>query len=301
MFSDCGYIISLFLFVSYIESAQRLNEYISHYEPLSYDHEEVHKNHLRVRRSVTQPDNAVHLSFQALGRDFRLRLKRDVSTFSDQLEVLGPSGALQVDIAHIYHGHLVDELDSSVFGSIIDGVFEGKIVSATGSFYVEKARHYFPPHQNFHSVIYNENHVEDPYQHKRQGHAGGCGITDDVRQWMDRIKNAAIATDLLPIPIQNKTLKAQAQQPTSAPPPSINVHENPHDMYKRGVNQTEIPHQKSKRAIRVRNDKSTCSLYIRTDPFIWKHITEGIPEVNSTHCQHYPIPYIPTTSIIVLD
>lgn len=68
------------------------------------------------------------------------------------------------------------EAGSTVFGSIMDGVFEGKIVSPTGSFYVEKARHYFPPHQqkdvanqSFHSVIYNENHVEDPYQHKREG------------------------------------------------------------------------------------------------------------------------------------
>lgn len=65
---------------------------------------------------------------------------------------------------------------STVFGSIIDGVFEGKIMSTMGSFYVEKARHYFPPHQqqdasnqSFHSVIYNENDVEDPYQHKREG------------------------------------------------------------------------------------------------------------------------------------
>ncbi|GLV33400.1 hypothetical protein CBL_20145, partial [Carabus blaptoides fortunei] len=90
---------------------------------------------------------------------------------------------------------------------------------------------------------------------------------------MDRIKNAAIDTDLPPLPIQNKTLKAQVQQPTTVPPPSINVHEDPHDMYKREVNKNEIPHQKSKRAIRVRNDKSTC----RTDQLIWKHIREGIP------------------------
>lgn len=63
------------------------------------------------------------------------------------------------------------EAGSSVFGSITGGVFEGKIVSPKGSFYVEKAKHYFPhsSNQSFHSVIYDENHVEDPYKDRRQG------------------------------------------------------------------------------------------------------------------------------------
>lgn len=58
-----------------------------------------------------------------------------------------------------------------MFGSITDGVFEGKIVSPKGSYYVEKSKHYFPhsSNQSFHSVIYNENHVEDPYRDRRQG------------------------------------------------------------------------------------------------------------------------------------
>lgn len=89
-------------------SALRLNEYISHYEPLSYDHEEVHRAHQRVRRSAPhREDAAVHVTFSAHGRHFRLRLKRDLSTFSDKLEVVGPSGPLQVDTTHIYQGHLI--------------------------------------------------------------------------------------------------------------------------------------------------------------------------------------------------
>lgn len=65
------------------------------------------------------------------------------------------------------------EPGSSVFGSVIDGVFEGKIMSHKGSYYVEKARHYFPQtalkNNTFHSVIYHENHIEDPYEHLRVG------------------------------------------------------------------------------------------------------------------------------------
>jgi len=30
------------------------------------------------------------------------------------------------------------------------------------------------------------------------------------------------------------------------------------------------------------NDKNTCSLYIQTDPLIWRHIREGIADVSLT-------------------
>lgn len=46
-------------------------------------------------------------------------------------------------------------------------------MSQKGSYYVEKARHYFPPaeleNNTFHSIIYHENHVDDPHEHKREG------------------------------------------------------------------------------------------------------------------------------------
>lgn len=57
-----------------------------------------------------------------------------------------------------------------VFGSIIDGIFEGKIISPKkGNYYIEKSRKYTHPHghlkdsDNFHSVIYKENDVDNPY------------------------------------------------------------------------------------------------------------------------------------------
>lgn len=65
---------------------ERLNEYISHYETLNYDHEHIRASHIRARRSVTK-DHFVHLKFAAHGRDFHLRLKRDLNTFSDKLDV----------------------------------------------------------------------------------------------------------------------------------------------------------------------------------------------------------------------
>lgn len=176
MISDtCGYVLFLLLLllVPYIESARRLNEYIRHYEPLSYPTEEVHRGHLRAKRSVTR-DNSVTLKFRSHGRDFHIRLKRDLATFSNNLIIEGPSGQTEdLDTSHIYQGHLVGEPGSHVFGSISDGVFHGKIISPRGgAWYVEKAYYYFPPHEindTLHSVIYHENNVDDPYAHLRKG------------------------------------------------------------------------------------------------------------------------------------
>ena len=93
-----------------------------------------------------------------------------------------------MDSSHLYQGELIGDRDSTVFGSIIDGVFEGKVTAGGGreSYYVERAKHYFrnssdpethplhhvPGHDRpFHSVIYREEHVDDPYRHRRKGEA----------------------------------------------------------------------------------------------------------------------------------
>lgn len=65
---------------------KRLNEYISHYETLSYDVKHLHAEHSRAKRSIGE-DQHVHLKFNAHGERFHLRLKRDLKTFSDNLEV----------------------------------------------------------------------------------------------------------------------------------------------------------------------------------------------------------------------
>nr|XP_029718218.1 disintegrin and metalloproteinase domain-containing protein 10-like [Aedes albopictus] len=173
-----------FSFLPFLVSERPLNEYISHYETLSYDHKHLHASHSRAKRSVTK-DHHVYLRFKAHGRDFNIRLRRDLSTFSDKLEIHTESGPIQADTSHLYHGELLGDPDSHVFGSIIDGVFEGKVISSRDSYFVERAKHYFrnsshpdthPLHHGvdghaepFHSVIYNERHVDDPYRERRKG------------------------------------------------------------------------------------------------------------------------------------
>ena len=89
------------------------------------------------------------------------------------LQVDSPKGVIPVDTSHIYSGEVLGETTGHVFGSIINGVFEGKIHTDHDAFYVENAKHYFPNHTHldhgFHSVIYSENHVDDPYAKHRHG------------------------------------------------------------------------------------------------------------------------------------
>lgn len=165
-------------FVVFLHTAgKKLNEYISHFETLSYDTRHVHENHRRARRSVTNADHQIYLKFRAHGRPFHLRLRRDLSTFADNLVVDTPQGVRDVDTSHIYSGELLGDASSHVFGSIIDGVFTGKIHTERDAFYVEHAKYYFPngtyKDHGFHSVIYNENHVDDPYAKHRTGELFG--------------------------------------------------------------------------------------------------------------------------------
>lgn len=71
---------------SLTSAGKRLNEYISHYETLSYDTKHLHAKHTRAKRAIGEEQH-VHLKFTAHGEHFHLRLKRDLTTFSDKLEV----------------------------------------------------------------------------------------------------------------------------------------------------------------------------------------------------------------------
>ncbi|KAK6617549.1 hypothetical protein RUM44_005137 [Polyplax serrata] len=269
MLSECRYIIFLLILVPCTETANRLNEYILHYEPLNYDAGEVHKNHQRARRSVVR-DHNVHLSFRSHGRNFNLRLKRDLEVFSDDLVV---DGIPFVDTSHIYKGYLIEEPGSQAFGSIIDGIFEGSIHSQDESYYVEKAHKYFPKgsNQSFHSIIYNGKDVDDSF-------FGGCGVTDDVVQWMEKIQNSGEDDGELWKNSQPKKEKKKVVDRAS--PYQSHYLEKPFQKYSREMNDKKSSQYgagRSKRATRPKEDnRNTCSLFIQTDPLIWRYIGEQV-------------------------
>lgn len=145
----------------------------------------------------------VHLNFRAHKRHFKLRLKRDTGVFSPTLQIDGDAvnRENELDTSHLYTGHLDGKFkisglsfngiwdlktiiweilrlssaigisDSHVFGSIRDGVFDGKIITPKETYYVERSNKYplSSTNASLHSVIYSENDVHDPYHHNRTG------------------------------------------------------------------------------------------------------------------------------------
>lgn len=170
---------------------------------------------------------------------------------------------------------MLGDKDSFVHGSISDGVFHGRIVTSKDSYFVEKANYYFPNHSHvhdgFHSVIYKDQHVNDPYRDQRTVHPNGCGLTEDISHWMDRVQNSADdEVEVVPVqPEVNRTAEEARNQ--------YRIYDDsPYDKYSEEVN------RRSKRAATAARyqERNTCSLYIQTDPLIWRHIRESIPDVS---------------------
>ena len=97
------------IFLLICQTGSRLNEYILHYETLDYDTRVVSVQHNRHRRAAGVDIGAdyVHVEFHSHGKPFRLKLKRDTSSFSSDVQIVSHQGQpLDVDTSHLYEGHL---------------------------------------------------------------------------------------------------------------------------------------------------------------------------------------------------
>jgi disintegrin and metalloproteinase domain-containing protein 10 len=295
-------LIILYCFVA--QALNPLNEYISHYEPLTYDTSLVLS---RAKRSLSQsspllssqssPESEpIIIEFKSHGRHFSLRLRRDYSSvFHKDLVIESSDGKpINVNLDHIVSGELVAEPKSKVFGAIREGVFEGKIHTQNDqTFYVEKAFKYFNSsdinNKNnnslpFHSVIYNAIHVNDPYRHKRSIIDGACGADENVREWMSRIANSGVDTensysDSL---LRNKRASGQHNYWTTTFEAQGRI--GPANKPTQTTTNRDTPFVPQKRA---------CSLYIQTDTYLWDHIKKNEPsdakareEISSLVAQH---------------
>lgn len=189
----------------------------------------------------------------------------------------------EIDSSHIYEGRVLGDKDSFVHGSISDGVFHGRIITSKDSYFIEKAHYYFPNHSHvhdgFHSVIYKDQHVNDPYKEKRTVHPNGCGLTEDVSRWMDQVQSGG--DEDVEIVTLDTTKNATSDGRESAYQHVNNRiydDDHPHSKY------SEEANHRSKRATTSTRyqERNTCSLYIQTDPLIWRHIRESIPDVRDS-------------------
>lgn len=281
-----AFVISIHLAISSTSAGNRLNEYVLHYEPLEYDRGHILAQHVRNRRSTDDSEAFIHLQFHSHGKPFRLKLKRDTSTFSSNIEIVSYQNLpLDVDTSHIYDGYLLDEPKSQAYGSIVDGVFDGKIHSKDGVFYVEKTSKYPNRLKNItgktHSIIYKEENVIDPYERHRSGHKGGCGVTDEVAQWMNSVQQGEVVEEAE----QQQTTKSAVEHGDSwgiyklgaagagAGAGADRDHSSSWYKYTHEAN-TEQPAKRKKRATKS-DSRTTCSLFIQTDPLMWKHYYES--------------------------
>lgn len=230
---------------------QYLNEYIEHYEGLTYSTETLHNKHVRAKRSL---DSSVTLHFFAHGREFHLRLRRDITTFSHDAQLKESDGSLiDLDVSHIYEGQVIGDPDSYVHGSIIEGVFSGKIRTRRATYFVDKSELYFNEPQKFHSVIYSQdNIITDPFRHKRDTQRGTCGSTDSkIRKWMETVQNSATVEH-----VQKRDVDQRARWQERA------------NIYTAAMN-------RDKRA--ATPPKLTCHMFLQSDPELWNYMTKSSP------------------------
>jgi disintegrin and metalloproteinase domain-containing protein 10 len=272
---------------------RKLSEYVHHYEPLTYDASGVHTQHHRHKRSLPEEDHKVNIQFESHGRSFDLELKRDHSVFHDGLVLergYQGSQAHDFDVSHIYEGGLWNEPESHCFGAIRDGVFDGQIHTASeGIYYIERANKYFDTpdlqHEDnnntskFHSVIYHEKHLIDPFHHSKKVNLGlnhpGCGISDSTQSWMDQIQHSGEKDDSKGDEQEqkdsNKNDKTDEEDIVDEP-----IQFETEDPLKVGPAfkysaEGNTPRRKRSTTANP-NMKKSCSLYIQTDPLFWLHI-----------------------------
>lgn len=103
---------------------------------------------------------------------------------------------------------------------------------------------------------------------------------------MDKIQNSG---DLdLPTPITSKKDTKPKVEPWNGD------QETPGHKYTREAN--EPSHRRTRRATRPKEDnKNTCSLFIQTDPLIWRHISEQVCTIVASFF------FVPTFAFFLLD
>lgn len=172
---------SLLVFVFALVSGERLNDFVSNFEPLNYDRHLLENGHQRVRRSPVQ-DSTLHLDFKSHGRSFKLRLKRDTTIFAPNLDA-GP----EFDPSKLYKGHAEDYENSYVHGFVHNGVFEGKVKLSDkldDEFHIEPSSDHFKSKKEYHSVIYKASNVEYPYPYGKDQ----LDLSEKTKRWMEEAR-----------------------------------------------------------------------------------------------------------------
>ena len=210
-------------------------------------------------------------------------------------------------MSHIFSGHLEDEPSARVYGFMNEaGIFEGKIYTQNGTYYVERASRYLndsdpAPKEMIgdHSVIYKSEDVKHPYLDTLGAGCGAGQQEESVRRWMEEISNSATEEDIdnevsyrLPLPRAKRSPLDHSHLfdgiPTIPSYSFSNGNNNGRrdsggleDLFSRNP-QSRISHDRKDfypptNVVPSSFPSSTvkrraCSLYIQTDTYLWDHI-----------------------------
>eukprot|EP00051_Salpingoeca_urceolata_P032711 m.16996 g.16996 ORF g.16996 m.16996 type:complete len:900 (+) comp5367_c0_seq1:358-3057(+) len=140
---------------------RRLNQFIEHFEPLSFDREELHARHRR-----TLPDDQLSLHINTHGRELELVLKQSakkIFTPNFKVKVHHGNGRIEfhdLDQSVFYRGHIQGQrIGSDVRAVIHEGLFSGLVHSAEDRLYIEPASEFFSEPVPFTHVAYSSAHL----------------------------------------------------------------------------------------------------------------------------------------------
>ncbi|XP_064644930.1 disintegrin and metalloproteinase domain-containing protein 10-like [Lineus longissimus] len=229
---------------------RRLNDYVMHYEGLTYSTTDLHDAHSRVKRSISTD---AHLNFNAHGQTFSLRLSPDTSIFSrDAVIDRGHGKVEKLDTSHLYQGELAGQPGSSVVGAIIDGTFRGYVKTLDETYYIEPSSYYFKSPQKFHSIIYADRRVKERVK-RGEPHQPHCGQANPItKEWMESVQNSGVEQPDRP------------KRGTNSFSGRDNLY---HNLYSESLN-------RQKRA--PASNAKVCTLFMQSDPMLWIELrTEG--------------------------
>ncbi|CAJ0932987.1 unnamed protein product [Ranitomeya imitator] len=83
-----------------------IRPFLKYYEPVSYNRDELFKDHLRSKRATNQEQIPIQLQIFGYNRKYELSLRRDKSVFTDDFKVLSDDTFVPMDISFVYSGKL---------------------------------------------------------------------------------------------------------------------------------------------------------------------------------------------------
>jgi len=253
--------------------------YIDKFGHVEYDKHSVSSRHSRVARSL---DRHLSISFRSLNRLFEMRLEPAVEThFKHEFVEIGDKKVPLSDFEQqFYQGYLLDDPESRITGSIIDGVFYGTIETGDGSkFFIESARKFNESH-NAHSIIYNEKHVSynlnETAKNRRirdaesGAEAVGCGA-ESVHEWMQTLQKEAYEKNLKDSPDFDSYYSF------------VEDAQDHKKKYSKEANEGRGPRKKRDDATRTHfpANRTVCNMYLKVDPKFYREIYRN--EGNQDH------------------